>query len=63
MGFIFTKHKWASIKTNKVILTGEMRSFVADKQVSKEQVYYEIKFKYQGAKYLLDGFQKLQKEE
>jgi conjugal transfer pilus assembly protein TraE len=53
----------ASSKTNKVILTGEMRSFVADKQVSKEQVSYEIKFKYQGAKYLLDGFQKLQKEE
>ena len=49
--------------TNKVILTGELKSFIARKEVKKELVSYEMTFEHRGFKYLLAAFNKLGEED
>jgi len=48
--------------TNKVTLTGELRSFIASKEVKVEVVSYEMTFEHRGFRYLLDDFKELGKE-
>ena len=53
----------ASTDTNKVVLTGEQTSYIAQKEVKKELVSYEITFDHNGLKYLVDDFKKIGKED
>lgn len=49
----------ADVEAGKVIVTGEMRSFVAMEELKKEIVSYELSFESRGFRYLLNGFRQL----